>query len=215
MVGGRGRRRVIGEPSDHLVGTVQMLLDRGGPMNVGMEQPLQARPIATLDRVEDIAHRWDLLRHPKRLEREAALGPTESRHVRQRTGAKYDTTYPIRAGRLHQTYIRDIAFRDVTYVVRPKALCRVWPQCILGLLRPPCIGDSFSPAGALQSTPSRMNRLLHTHQRVRLKPGDCYAIASSTQTLTTTPTPCIPRRLTLVGQRAICTRRTGPDGKPP
>jgi len=42
-----------------------MLLDRGGPVNIGMEQSLQARPVATLDRIEHIAYRWDLLRHPQ------------------------------------------------------------------------------------------------------------------------------------------------------
>jgi hypothetical protein len=42
-----------------------MLLDRGGPMNIGMKQPLQAPPIATLNCIEHVAYRWDLLRHPQ------------------------------------------------------------------------------------------------------------------------------------------------------
>jgi hypothetical protein len=42
-----------------------VLLDRGGPVNVGMEQLPQARPVSTLDRIEHVAYRWDLLRHSR------------------------------------------------------------------------------------------------------------------------------------------------------
>jgi hypothetical protein len=65
VVGGSSRWRVRGEPSNHLTSTVQMLLDRCSPMNVVMEQAPQALPVATLDRIEHIAHRWHLLRHPQ------------------------------------------------------------------------------------------------------------------------------------------------------
>jgi hypothetical protein len=44
-----------------------MLLDRGGPVNIGMKQPLQTPPVATLNRIEHIAYRWDLLRHPQNI----------------------------------------------------------------------------------------------------------------------------------------------------
>jgi predicted ATPase len=63
VVGGRGWWRVFGELLNHLAGTVQMLVDGGSPVDVGMEQPLQARPVATVDRIEHIAYGWDLLRH--------------------------------------------------------------------------------------------------------------------------------------------------------
>src|ERR1700683_1136634 len=40
-----------------------MFLDRCGPVDVGMEQPPQPLPAATLDRVEHIAYGLDLLSH--------------------------------------------------------------------------------------------------------------------------------------------------------
>ncbi len=53
----------MGELRDHLGRAVQLLLDRGGPVNVRMQQPPQPRPVAPLDRIEHVAYRWDLLRH--------------------------------------------------------------------------------------------------------------------------------------------------------
>jgi hypothetical protein len=34
-------------------------------MDPGMKEPTESLPISTLDRVEDIAHRWYLLSHPR------------------------------------------------------------------------------------------------------------------------------------------------------
>jgi hypothetical protein len=46
-----------------LVGPVQVLLDRGGPVHVRVEQVPQARPVAALDRGEHVADGGHLLCH--------------------------------------------------------------------------------------------------------------------------------------------------------
>jgi hypothetical protein len=63
VVGRRRRRRVVLELRDHLLDTVQLLLDRRRPVNLGMQKPLQAHPVLSLDRIEHVAYRWDLLGH--------------------------------------------------------------------------------------------------------------------------------------------------------
>jgi hypothetical protein len=42
---------------------VQVLLHRRCPMDIGIQEAFQARPIVTLDRGEHVADRWHLLRH--------------------------------------------------------------------------------------------------------------------------------------------------------
>ncbi len=53
-----------------------MLLDRRCPVNVGMEQPLQARPVATLNRIEHVAYRWNLLGHSQNVNAGSTIGWT-------------------------------------------------------------------------------------------------------------------------------------------
>jgi hypothetical protein len=60
----RGSRgRIAGEQSNHLAWSMQVLLNRGGPMDVWVKQAFQSGPIAALDRGENITDRWYLLRH--------------------------------------------------------------------------------------------------------------------------------------------------------
>lgn len=63
VIGGRRGRRISRETIDHGLRTVEMLVDRSRPMDIRREQPFEAIPTASLDRIEDIAHRGNLLCH--------------------------------------------------------------------------------------------------------------------------------------------------------
>lgn len=73
-----GRRGVAGQKSDYRAGPMQMLLYRGGPMDLGVKQAFQPRPIAALDRGEHIADRGYLLRHDYGTRRGLAMQPPGS-----------------------------------------------------------------------------------------------------------------------------------------
>ena len=63
VVGGRRRGWVFAESLDHLAPTAQILFGGGGPVNFGMEQRAQTLPVSTLDCIQHIAHRWNLISH--------------------------------------------------------------------------------------------------------------------------------------------------------
>lgn len=55
--------RIADEQPDDLIRAMKMLLDRRSPMDFRMQEMPQAAPVTSLDHVEYIANRWNLLGH--------------------------------------------------------------------------------------------------------------------------------------------------------
>jgi hypothetical protein len=58
-------------------------------VNFGMQQPPKPRPVATLDRIEDVAYRWDLIGHLQNVRRSPPLvAPRWTRRLGDLTESK-------------------------------------------------------------------------------------------------------------------------------